>query len=182
MSDVILSSLAVQSFNQQLNNSLAAWADIKNLERQREYLKLELAEKQVEQNDKMIELLEEIKKLGADSLPPILRSKVGAVAGMFRQFENDYLIMRTKDIIKIDFDKNQFIAKKGFVYDYFKLLSPDDNIYWKPMEILFGLKNMRSALGNRTMLTVDMDKWIELNGLDKNDVENKVLYTRKDRK
>ncbi|MCL2174588.1 MAG: hypothetical protein FWB73_00955 [Treponema sp.] len=174
----------------QMGNVMASFANLENAKREREYLQLRLAEKQVrsakkqEKNqEKIIELLESIKENSGTETDKILLARLGAVYGVCNAFINDYPILKKHGFIEVDSENHRLKTQygKGFIFDYFKSLSPDENIYWKPMEELFGFKAMRSALGGRVMLTEGMDKWIEINGLDKETIENNVIDKRKER-
>jgi len=175
---------SVVSANRHFQNTIAASARLSNLEKEMErslhYMELENQEKLIKAQNKTNKLLEELKKSDMqtpDSLPKIILGKIYAVISICEHFENDYQDMLKHGFIKINQkgDGLETPYKKGFLYDYFKYISTDENIYWKFIEQLFGVKNMRSALGSREMLTEGMTKWAELKNIDKKTIEEKVL-------
>ena len=151
------------------------------LEAEEKVYEMHLQEKQIENQEEIIRLLKEQEKIkpesNPNSLPLSLIAKLGAVFSSFQQFEYDYPEMLKEGFVKIDLKRNGLETpyKKGFIYDYFKFISKDKNVSWKLIESLFRERTLRSALGERTMITQGMEKWAEFKGIDKDSIRRKIF-------
>ena len=127
-----------------------------------------------------------VKQENTNDLPEIITtagekykniSSIGYVFDLYPEFENDISDLEMLGLIINNKEKNKLETpyKRGFIFDYFKFISQEKKINWKPIELIFDEKNLRSALGSRCMITQGMEKWVKFKGIDKEKIEKKIF-------